>query len=296
MSDGVTGVMQALKAENLLGDSQLFGQIAKLCADLTYSTEDGKFSFDDYFHALESSIDAIPKLVLEDDVAPGTETVYVIQLTQSAEVIVDECDRVFRRLNQFEGKLREAERKVANQKAEFVAWYMLAAVALLSGFEDMKLPMAETRKLAEAEFSRLMGGLDTAVSSLIEAVKIEASKVAAHKAAQKEKYNLGKDQANAAWTSTLPAFGNAFSEERGRTSAAQEVEDEDIPAAVKTTPSIAIEDTLRISKPGEVKGTFVKHGDPKLAVPVSDDYPPESIDVLKSPPMSPRRKLILEED
>src|ERR1035437_10941393 len=210
MSSGISGVMSALKAEVLLADSGLFDQIKRLCADLQYDTADGKFAFDDYLVALVEAIDAIPKLELENDVAPGTETTYQIQLAQAAEQIIDECDRIFRRLNQFNGKLREAESDVNRQKAEFVAWYMLAALSLVKDL-DLKLPSAEVRKLGEAEFSRLMGGLDAALIHLIEAVKIEANKVAHHKAAQKEKYEYGQDQANASWTSTLPAFGGAVS-------------------------------------------------------------------------------------
>jgi len=279
MSSGISGVMAALKSEALLGDSQLFEQIAKLCKDLQYDTTDKVFAFDDYFRTLVEAIDAIPKLELENDVAPGTETTYTIQLTTSAEQIVDECDRIFRRLNQFEGRLREAERKVANQKAEFVAWYMLAALALLKDLDDLKLPMAEVRKLGEAEFSRHMGGLDVALESLVDAVKIETSKVAQHKSTQKEKYNLGKDQANASWTSTLPAFGGAMSSERSdQLNAVQEPDEEETPPSL-TRPPFAIRDTLRILKPEEpprvgdeeIKGTFAKTGDPKPVVPVKAD-------------------------
>ena len=283
-----------------------------LCANLLYSTEDGKFAYNDYFQTLADAIDAIPKLELENDVAPGTETAYAIELTQSAEQIVDECDRIFRRLNQFEGKLKEAERKINNQRAEFVAWYMLAAITLFRDLEDVKLPMAETRKLGEAEFSRLMGGLDVAVLTLIDALKIEAGKVSQHKAAQKEKYNLGRDQANATWASTLPAFGNAVSSERPGTSGVQEM-DEDLPEPIRAYPPIG--DTLRIIKPQEdgIKGTFTKTGDPQPVVPVGE-YSVESIKVLEglpkrvseghtlfpdgtpNPPVSPRKRLILDDD
>jgi hypothetical protein len=301
MSNGISGVMAALKAETLLGESQLFDQIKKLCADLTYSTVDGKLAFDDYFNALVQDIDNIPKLELENDVAPGTETVYTIQLTQSAEMIVDECDRIFRRLNQFEGKLREAERTINNQKAEFVAWYMIAAITLFKDLDDIKLPMAETRKLAEAEFSRLMSNLDVKVTSLLEAIKIESGKVTAHKATQKEKYNLGKDQANATWASTLPALGNAFSEDRGRTSGVQELDDEDVPAQVKAKPSVSIGDSLRIISPdAEIKGTFVKTGDPKPATPVVEELDPNrhynKFMDGEVPKVSPRKRLILDDE
>src|SRR5271157_905906 len=250
MSSGISGVMSALKAEELMSGSQLFDQITKLSAELSYKSTEGKLAFDDYFKSLVEAVDAIPKLQLEDDVAPGTETTYTIQLTQATENIVDECDRLFRRLNQFEGKLRDAERQVNNQKAEFVAWYMLAAGILLKDLES-KLPQTKIANLAEAEFSRLMGGLDVVLTSLIDAVKIETNRVSQHKATQKEKYNLGKDQANASWTSSLPAFGNAFTEDRGDVSGVQEMDDEDVPAKIAAKPQISIGDSLRIIRPAD---------------------------------------------
>jgi len=290
MSSGISGVMSALKAETLLGESQLFDQIKKLVAELTWNSEDGKFGFDNYFQSLVEAIDAIPKLELEDDVAPGTETTYTIELTQAAEHIVDECDRIFRRLNQFEGKLREAERKVDNQKAEFVAWYMLAAVTLFRDLDDIKLPMAEIRKLAEAEFSRLMGGLDVALETMIEAVKIESSKVSQHKAAQKEKYNLGRDQANATWASTLPAFSNAVQSDTPST-LGEQVVDDDVPVQVKKTSVIG--DTLRIMTPDPApKATFVKTGDPQPVKIVLDPDRHYNKFMEGEVPKSPRKKLI----
>src|SRR5271169_1911823 len=99
MSNAVSGVMNALKAEALLEGSQLFDQIEKLRGNISYTSENEKYAFDDYFKELVDAIDAIPKLQLEDDVAPGTETTYTIQLTQAADNIIDECDRLFRRLN-----------------------------------------------------------------------------------------------------------------------------------------------------------------------------------------------------
>jgi hypothetical protein len=289
MSNAISGVMSALKAEELMSGSALFGQIEKLRADLSYRSENGKLAFDDYFKELVAAVDAIPKLELEDNVAPGTETTYTIQLTQAVEIIVDECDRLFRRLNQFEGKLKDAERQVINQKSEFVAWYMLAAGMLLKDLES-KLPQAEIRKLAEAEFSRLAGNLDMVLTSLISAIDIETNRVSQHKATQKEKYNLGKDQANASWTSSLPAFGNSFTEDRGEVSGVQELDDEDVPAKIAAKPTISIGDTLRIIKPAdtaEIKGTFVKTGDP---------MPVHAVSEVTVMPKSPRKRLIEEED
>jgi len=301
MSSGITGVMAALKSEALLGESQLFEQIKKLCADLRYETADGRLAFDDYFRTLVEAIDAIPKLELENDVAPGTETTYQMELAQSAERIVDDCDRIFRRLNHFSGKLRQAEDRVNNQRAEFVAWYMLAALALVKDL-DLKLPVVEVRKLGEAEFSRHMGGLDSALTYLIEAVKIETNKVAHHKAAQKEKYDYGVDQANASWTSTLPAFSGAVPEGRAdQRSAVQEPDEEDTP------PPSFIRDSLRILKPeeppkvgqDEIKGTFAKTGDPRPVVPVKEQDPDRHYNKFMDgevPKVSPRRRLVMDDE
>lgn len=307
MSSGITGVMAALKSEALLGESNLFEQIKKLCADLQYETADGRLAFDDYFKTLVEAIDAIPRLELENDVAPGTETTYQMELAQSAERIVDECDRIFRRLNHFSGRLRQAEDRVNNQKAEFVAWYMLAALALVKDL-DLKLPVVEVRKLGEAEFSRHMSGLDSALTYLIEAVKIETSKVAHHKAAQKEKYDYGVDQANASWTSTLPAFSGAIPEGRAdQRSAVQEPDEEDAPPSLKQPP-FAIRDTLRILKPEEppkvgdeeIKGTFVKTGDPKPVIPVKEQDPDRHynkfMDGEVPKKLTPRKRLVLDDD
>jgi hypothetical protein len=276
MSDfGVSGIIAALKAEELMKGSQLFDQITKLAGSLSYISNNEKYSFDDYFKQLTDSIDAIPRLQLSDDVAPGAETTYTIQLTQEVERIVDECDRLFRRLNQFEGKLRDAERQVNNQKAEFVAWYMLAANVILKDLES-KLPQTKLANLAEAEYSRLIGGLDVVLESLLDAVKIETDRVSQHKATQKEKYNLGKDQANASWTSSLPAFGNAFAEDQGDVSGVQEL-DEDVPVPIKAKPQISIGDTLRILKPEDASSSAVV-----------------KTEVVEEKPKSARRKLVEE--
>ena len=256
MSDfGVSGIIAALKAEELMKGSQLFGQIESLRTSIAYKSGEGVVGFDDYFKTLIEAVDAIPKLQLEDNVAPGAETAYTIQLTQEVERIVDECDRLFRRLNQFEGKLRDAERSVHNQKAEFVAWYMLAAGVILKDLES-KLPQTKLADLANAEFSRLIGGLDVILSSLLDAVKIETKRVETHKSSQKEKYQLGRDQANASWTSSLPAFGNSFTDDQGKVSGVQELDDEDVPVPVKTPPSISgIGDTLRIITPEDIRAS-----------------------------------------
>jgi hypothetical protein len=260
MSSPVSGAMAALKATALLGEnSEMLVKIRELKQNLQYNTDDQKFALDDVLHKIADEINSIPKLELDNNIQPGTETTYQIQLTQVAEQIVNECDRLYQKINQFTGKLREAERHVQNLHAAFGGWYVMAVTMLFKDMDDVKLPLAEARKLADAEFSELLGGLDVALITLIEQTKQEKDRIAHYKAAQKEKYDYGIDQANATYASTLPAFGNAFTEDRGNVAGVQELDDEDEP--VQSKPLIAA-DTLRILKP-EIKGTFKKTGDPQ---------------------------------
>lgn len=280
--------MAALKASALLGEnSEMLVKIRELKQNLQYTTDGQKFALDDVLQKIADEIDHIPRLDLDSNLQPGTETTYQIQLTQVAEQIVNECDRLYQKINQFSGKLREAERQVQNLHAAFGGWYVMAVTLFVKDM-DVKMPLAEARKLADSEFSGLLGGLDVALVTLSEQTKQERDRIAHYKAAQKEKYDYGIDQANAIYASTLPAFGNAFTEDRGKVSGVQEMDDEE-----PRKPVIA--DTLRIIKPDQIKGTFVKTGD---AMPVTTvgEYSPESIEVLRDMKFKPRRKLLEEED
>jgi hypothetical protein len=310
MSSPVSGAMAALKAAALLGeDSEMLVQIRELKKNLQYNTDSQKFALDDVLHKIAAEINNIPKLNLDNNIQPGTETTYQIQLTQVAEQIVNECDRLYQKINQFNGKLREAERQVQNLHAAFNGWYVMAVTMLFKDMDDVKLPLAEARKIADAEFSELLGGLDTALITLVEQTKQEKDRIAHFKAAQKEKYDYGIDQANATYASTLPAFGNAFAEDRGNVAGVQELDDEDEPVS---KPLIA-SDTLRFLKP-EIKGTFKKTGDAQPARVIDYDKLcncgnsnaaygghgptcPQSAEYQAQPErVNARRKLIEEED
>lgn len=311
------GIVQAFKAEALLADADILTRIASLRKNLQYSSEGEQVSFNDYLQVLRSAVDAIPKLELESDVAPGTENSYSIQLVTSMEKIVDDCDRILRKLAHFQGRLRDAERQINNAKAEFIAWYLLAAGELLAGLEEVKikLPARELRLLADAEFSRLMSNLDLKVQSILEDLKLEYERVSQHKATQKEKHNLGKDQANASWTSTLPAFGGAIPENERTDKLAKEVEEEEnedgaVPAFISRKPQIAdvpgdavvIRNTENMApKIAEIKGTFKKIL-AAPATPIKDEKGKPVCasleDVLGelSQKASPRKRLIDEEE
>jgi len=314
MSSPVSGAMAALKAPALLGEnSEMLVKVRELRENLQYNTDSQKFALDDVLHKIAGEIDSIPRLDLDNNIQPGTETTYQIQLTQVAEQIVNECDRLYQKINQFNGKLREAERQVQNLHAAFGGWYVMAVTMLFKDMDDVKLPLAEARKLADSEFSELLGGLDTALITLIEQTKQERDRITHYKAAQKEKYDYGIDQANATYASTLPAFGNAFTEDRGNVSGVQELDDEDEP--IQSSKPLIAADTLRILRPeDQIEGTFKKTGDPQPARVINydelctcgnsnaaygghRDQCPQS-DVYKSQPhrVDARRKLIEEED
>jgi hypothetical protein len=303
------GIIQAFRAQTLLGaDAEIFQRIELLRKRLHYSTDGEVRSFDDYFTILREAVDAIPKLELQTDVVPGGENQYGLEMAQTMERIVDDCDRIMRKLAHFQGKLRDAERQVSNLKAEFVAWYILAASPILAELDGVKLAARELRALAEAEFSSLITSADISVSSMLEDIKIEFSRVASHKSAQREKHDLGKDQINASWTSVLPAYGGAIPPDLSELGKPQEEDDEDgMPEFVsRKNSAFPTQQELDKAKPGDtvvirftenasqiaagvgdsgIRGTFKKTGDPQPVVAVkTDEFVP------------PRRKLIFDDE
>lgn len=288
------GIILAFKAEAVLGaDAEIFQRIELLRQRMHYSTEGDRRSFEDYFTVLRDAVDAIPKLELDTDVVPGGENQYSLELAQTMEQIVDDCDRISRKLVHFQGRLLDAERQIQNLRSEFVAWYMLAGGQLLAGLEDVKLPLKELRALADAEFSRLLGNVDVRITTLFDDLKIEFSRVSSHKSAQKEKHELGRDQINASWTSILPSYGGAVAPEASPFTKAQDEEedmDDDAPAFVSRKPTIsAVQQRLNQAKPGdsviirntenvapkiaEVKEEFKLLPDPDAPLGVCDDNP-----------------------
>jgi hypothetical protein len=254
------GILMAFRAETLLGNADILARIDSLRNGLQYATEGNQVSFDDQLQKLRDAVDEIPKLELETDVAPGTENYYSVQLITSMERIMDACEYVSRRLSKFQGRLRDAERQINNLKAEFMAWYILAATEMLSGMEDVKLATKEVRALSEAEFSRMMRNMDLKVESVLDDLKLEFERISQHKATQKEKHNLGKDQANASWTSLLPAFGSAIptNERTDKQTRPQDLDDvdENVSAFVSHRPKISdvkgdVQAMIDKAKPGD---------------------------------------------
>src|SRR5208337_890848 len=114
------------------------------------------------------------------------------------ENVFDDCERVLIKLLSYQSKLLVAKERMETLKASFVAWYALAAQQYLTQY-DIDLSKMVISDLAKAEFERLIGGLDVEVNSLIAAVGIQIKTVQKRKQTAQEKFNLGKDQANAVW-------------------------------------------------------------------------------------------------
>jgi hypothetical protein len=203
-----TSVLNALKAEELLQGSFVLSQIDTLRNSLQYSTDSQTVSFDDMYLKLQGQVDGLPKLKLETAVATGTENQYIMQLVKALEEIYDQSDTLVRRVIHYQSKLKNAAAQIKKLSAAFNAWYTLAASELLEE-NSVKFPASQLKDLANSEFSRLMKNTDVEIDSLISAVAVQSEQIKQWKKTQQEKFGLGRDQANASWTSSLPNFGEA---------------------------------------------------------------------------------------
>src|SRR5271157_634293 len=237
-------VLAGFAAETLLGpDAHVIKEIHALRDDLRYNTKGSEVSLDDSFIRLQQEVDALPRIVLDMDVPPGTENEYLIRLSTAQEKVLDDCDRVLRRTLEFQSKLKNAERAVKKYKADFMAWYILSAAYVVKS-HDVKFSAPQIKQLAEAEFSRLISNLDVQIDNLINSVEHLVEEVRQHKKIQSEKHSLGKDQANASWTSKM-ANPNGIAPNRADDMAqipddeVEEEEDENIPAFVSKRPQVS---------------------------------------------------------
>src|SRR5271168_2138821 len=235
--------MNAMKSETLLAGSVLLTQVEDLGKSLQYKSDGTLFSYDDYYLVLQKQIEGIARINLESEVAPNTESQYQVQLIIALEAVFDDCERVMTKLLHFQSKLLVAQERMDTLKASFVAWYALAAQQYLSSY-DIDLGKMVVADLAKAEFERLILGLDVEVSSLIEAVGVQVKTVNKRKQTAQEKFNLGKDQANAIWTSSLlPGNVGNNSDDGARELLVEEEEEEDeeVPAFVSNEPKVSRE-------------------------------------------------------
>jgi hypothetical protein len=286
MSRDTVEVMNAIKSENLLSGSILLTQIGDLRASLQYKSDGQLFSYDDYYLVLQKQIEGISRIRLESEIAPNTASQYQIQLVIALESLFDDCERVMTKLLHFQSKLLVAQERMETLKASFVAWYALAAQQYLSSY-DIDLGKTVIADLAKAEFERLMLGLDVEVSSLIKAVEVQVKTVNKRRQTGEAKFNLGKDQANASWTSSLlPGnIGNSSDEgAHGLLVPEEDSDEEEVPAFVSKEPKIGATLCEHLNEPmdcprcrAEIRGVFVKRGDAEPATPIGEIQGPDKV-------------------
>jgi hypothetical protein len=266
MSQDTIFIMNAVKSETLLAGSVLLPQIEELRTSLQYKSDGEVFGYDDYYLVIQKQIENLPRVILNSEIAPHTESQYQVQLVTALEALFDDCERVITKLFHFLSKLKVAQERMETLKASFVAWYALAVYQYLSSY-NIDLGKTVIADLAKAEFERLILGLDVEVSTLIEAVQVQIKVVNKRKQTGQEKFNLGKDQANAVWTgSLLPSNIGTSSDEGSRellTEDEEEIE-EDVPEFVSKEPAITPQEAQKI------RGVFTKRGDPAITTPIGD--------------------------
>lgn len=201
-----SSLLNSLMAENLLSGSYVLTQIQLLSDSLKYNTEGGSISYDDYYNRLEKELDEVSRIELRNDVVPGTESQYQIQLSVAMERVNTDCSKLTQHILHFRALLNNALAKSKTLSASFVAWYTLAANEVLEETKA-KLPISAVKALADSEFSRLFSGLNMEVESLVTALNIQMEQIKEHKKSQQEKYKMGQDQANASWVGRLPEYG-----------------------------------------------------------------------------------------
>jgi hypothetical protein len=240
MSSNSNDILSGFSAKTLLGDdAHVIKEITDLLHDLRYSSQGNEISLDDAFMQLQQAVDSLPSIVLDMDVPPGTENEYLIRLSTSQEKVLDDCDRVLRRILEYQSKLKNAERSIKKYKSDFMAWYILAASYLVMQHK-VKFPPSQVKQLAEAEFTRLIDNVDVQVDNLISSVEHLTEEARQHKKIQSEKHGLGKDQANASWTSHL-GNPNGIAPNRADDMAQEieeEEEDDEVPAFVSRSPQV----------------------------------------------------------
>lgn len=235
-------LFNAVKAEQLLAGSDLLKQIEDFRTELRYTTDGDVFSYDDYYSILQKQITALPHLTLQSEIAPNTENEYQVKLLTALDDIYTAIERISIKLAHFQSKIKTAESRADSLKASFVAWYCLALDDYLTAY-DKKLTATTVANLASSEFERLMQGVNVDLSNLGAALKVQVEILNKRKKTAQDKFNLGKDQANASWTGrVLPSDRGIVSDPSSRDLLEIQDEDQDeVPAFVSKQPQIGTE-------------------------------------------------------
>jgi ribosomal 30S subunit maturation factor RimM len=199
-------ILDELKAEVILKDTNILSQVQKLKGLLVYETDGVTHDFEKYFHVLNSEIKAIERIELLTSVPPGGAQSYLVELSMALQMVTDKIEMAQTRAIYFQGKLKSALHVKDNLLATFSAWYLIAIAEKLKEAE-LKIPASTQKALAESEFSRLLEDMDINIEGLLSAVEVMVTHLKDMRKIAQEKYKLGTDQANASLTN-LPFNGH----------------------------------------------------------------------------------------
>jgi len=196
-----THLLERLRAEALLKDQLILTQISALKEGMIYKSDNEVYSLSDFFELLRKDASKLDQVQLTSSLAPGTEQDYLVQLLTSYEHVLDQVERQIVRAIFFAGKLKSIRSRADNLSSTFVAWYLIALTDQVKEIPSLKLTAAIQKSLAESEFSRLIDGADQDLEGMLEATQLMTDMLKGHKKLASEKYNMGKDQVNAALSS-----------------------------------------------------------------------------------------------
>jgi hypothetical protein len=205
-------LLNDLKAEVVLEDTTILGQINNLKTSLTYKTDSKSYEFEEYFHILNKEIQNIERIELSAAIPPGGAQSYLVELATALQLVTDKIEVSQMKAIYFQGKLKSALHLKDNLLATFSAWYLIAVAEKLKEAE-IKIPASTQKALAESEFSRLIGDIDMNIDGLMSAVEVMVTHLKEMRKIAQEKYKLGTDQANASIVN-LPFNGVSESKEQ----------------------------------------------------------------------------------
>lgn len=189
-------LLNELKAEVVLKDTAILGQITNLKTSLTYKTDSNSYQFEDYFNILNKEIKGIDRIELMAAIPPGGAQSYLVELSTALQQVTDKIEVAQMKAIYFQGKLKSALHLSNNLLATFSAWYQIAISEKLKE-AGVKIPASTQKALAESEFSRLIGDTDLNIDGLLSAVEVMVVHLKEMRKIAQEKYKLGTDQANA---------------------------------------------------------------------------------------------------
>jgi hypothetical protein len=273
-------ILNQLAAESLLEGSFVLTQIETLRKSLATNSDGVAISYDDYYERLQKQLDEIDSLELKLSVGPGTENQYMVELISALDQISSDANRVSLKAYKFLSMLKNAQSEAKKLSGVFVAWYTIAATEFIAE-KNIKLGAPIVKTLGESEFSRLLGGLDSALETLIVAVGIQVKQIEEHRKLQKEKFGYGQKQCDSNFLHSIPDFGGYGANPDGAIKKREpkeepEVPEEGIPDYVSKKPSFIGGYTNVPALPHEpvitngtwnnnveISGTFVKQGTPQ---------------------------------